>query len=115
MFNTTVLSSSRGGYLRLHGSNRDAWFSKDAGRDQKYGYLYTTEEMEKVVKRIRAISEKGRPAFVVANNHYKGKAVANSLQLKSLAEGRKVDAPENLVLEYPHLGDYTESGGLFSA
>jgi uncharacterized protein YecE (DUF72 family) len=38
--------------------------------------------------------------FVVTNNHYRGRAVANALMLQALAEGGKVAAPPPLFAEY---------------
>ena len=41
--------------------------------------------------------------FVVANNHFQGKAAVNALQLKHLITGIPVRAPEQLVHRYPEL------------
>jgi hypothetical protein len=40
---------------------------------------------------------------VVQNNHFRGKAVANALQMKSLLGGGRPPAPEGLLLAYPDL------------
>ncbi len=113
-FNRTEETDEKGAYIRLHGRNSDAWFSKDAGRDQKYDYLYSEKEITEVVKRIRSVSEKAGTSFIVANNHFKGKAVANSLQLKSVFSQGRVAAPDTLVHEYPFLSSIADTGGLFS-
>ena len=39
--------SASSGYLRLHGRNTKAWFSK-AGRDDTYNYLYSKDEMDSI-------------------------------------------------------------------
>jgi hypothetical protein len=45
--------------------------------------------------------------FIVTNNHYQGKAVANALMLKSMVEKKKVPAPEPLFARYGEvLRDY---------
>src|SRR5262245_51017252 len=36
-------------YLRLHGRNSAAWFDPSAGRDQKYDYLYSPDEVREIV------------------------------------------------------------------
>jgi len=41
----------------------------------------------------------------VANNHPKGQAAVNALELKSMLSGKKVQAPESLVEKYPQLRD----------
>lgn len=38
--------------------------------------------------------------FVVTNNHYRGKAVANALMLQSMVEGKPEPAPPGLFAEY---------------
>lgn len=91
------------GYVRLHGRNREAWFSREATRDQKYDYLYSPGELAAWLPRIRRLAEKTRLTFVVANNHYRGKAPANALELIRLLEGGRVEAPDPLVEAYPDL------------
>ena len=43
--------------------------------------------------------------FVAANNHPRGQAAANAVELKSLLLGEKVNAPETLIKTYPVLGE----------
>ena len=40
---------------------------------------------------------------MIQNNHFRGQAVANALQMKRLLQETKPAAPEDLVLRYPHL------------
>ncbi|MBM4142743.1 MAG: DUF72 domain-containing protein [Lentisphaerae bacterium] len=90
-------------YLRLHGRNYDAWFDRAAGRDETYNYLYSARELDEIVKRAVALAAKSQSLILVANNHYQGKEVANALQLKALATGRKVGVPPLLMEKYPAL------------
>ena len=48
-------------------------------------------------KRIEEMSKKAGKTFVLANNHPKGKAAANALELKSMLSGKQVRAPKPLV------------------
>jgi hypothetical protein len=48
---------------------------------------------------------------VVANNHPRGQAAVNALQLKSMLTGEKVKAPEMLVEAYPVLQDVSDAEG----
>jgi len=73
-------------YLRLHGRNRDSWFREGAGRDARYDYLYTPEEL-----------------IVVQNNHFRGQALVNALQLAHRLRSEPPPAPESLVRIYPQL------------
>ena len=41
--------------------------------------------------------------FVIQNNHFRGQALVNALQMKRLLQGGAPRAPEELVLAYPEL------------
>jgi uncharacterized protein YecE (DUF72 family) len=77
-------------YARLHGRNTRDWFRPDAGRDARYDYRYK-------------MAEGARDLFVIQNNHFRGQALANALQLRHLLEQRRPDAPAELVAAYPDL------------
>jgi uncharacterized protein YecE (DUF72 family) len=87
------------GYIRLHGRNAKAWFSRTAGRDEKYDYLYSPEELRGWVEAAESMSAADR-LFIVTNNHFQGKAVVNALQL-ARALGRTVEVPDSLRASYP--------------
>ena len=78
------------GYLRLHGRNSSAWFDRNAGRDQRYDYLYSAGELAEIRAVVEKISKKGKKIFIVGNNHFKGQAVINLLQIKAGLAGRKI-------------------------
>ncbi len=90
-------------YVRLHGRNAEAWFDEGAGRDRRYDYLYTTEELASWSERIRVLAASAADVFIIANNHYRGQGVANALELRALVEDRTVDAPPGILAAYPHL------------
>jgi uncharacterized protein YecE (DUF72 family) len=91
------------GYLRLHGRNADQWFRRDAGRDDKYDYLYEPAELEGLAAKARRISSVHEETSVVTNNHFAGKAVANGLELRALLLGERVPAPSEIVEAFPRL------------
>lgn len=93
------------GYVRLHGRNYKEWFSAKDDAGERYNYLYSPEELEPWVKRIKHVASSGRVTFVITNNHARAKAIANALQLIALVGGRKVQAPESLLQEYPELSE----------
>lgn len=99
------------GYVRLHGRNREAWFRKDAGRDERYDYLYGRAELEGIAARLKEVAVSSRNTFVVTNNHYGGKALANALEIKGLLEGRPPLAPPALRSAFPHLAEVTRPDG----
>lgn len=90
-------------YVRLHGRNYKNWFKQEAGRDERYNYLYTKEELEDWIKRIKDLGNQSSKVYVITNNHYRGQALANALQIKNLITGEKLDIPPLLVEQYPVL------------
>jgi len=90
-------------YVRLHGRNVRDWFRKNAGRDDRYNYLYSGPELEEWRQRIDLLKKEAPQVYVIANNHYRGQAVCNSLQLKSMLEKRAVSVPASLLPVYPRL------------
>jgi len=108
-------ATSRVGYLRLHGRNVDNWFRDDAGRDARYDYLYSSEELEPLAATARELSGQTEELFVVQNNHFRGQALVNTLQLKHMIEEQTPRAPSDLVRTYPELEEITatDQGRLF--
>jgi uncharacterized protein YecE (DUF72 family) len=104
----TKVTTSRFAYVRLHGRNDKNWFKKNAGRDQRYDYLYTKEELDEWVNRIKAMAETAEKIFIVTNNHYQGQAVANALQIKNKLTGDLFHLPSRLVDRFPALQSITE-------
>jgi uncharacterized protein YecE (DUF72 family) len=91
------------GYVRLHGRNARAWFSRTATRDEKYDYLYTEEEEGEWVERVRRLAGRTTETYVVANNHFRGQALVNALSIRSRLLGSAVKVPPPLLEAYPRL------------
>jgi uncharacterized protein YecE (DUF72 family) len=79
------------GYVRLHGRNAKAWFSKEAGRDEKYDYLYSREELRLWEEAIREME--AEKLFLILNNHFQGKAIANAFMLMKALGMEKIPPP----------------------
>ncbi len=62
-------------YFRLHGRNA-AWFRKGAGRDEVYDWQYSANEVAQIGQRIGRIAATAPRTLVVANNHFRGQALA---------------------------------------
>lgn len=92
----------RGGYFRMHGRNEEKWFSK-AGRDETYNYVYNSDELAGIKKRIGRLAEVFETLTVIANNHYRGAELANAIELKALLSGEKQSVPGGLLRSYPNL------------
>jgi uncharacterized protein YecE (DUF72 family) len=87
-------------YVRLHGRNYDQWFEADRAQD-RYNYLYTASELGPWKDKIAKLANQAAVTFVVANNHFEGKAAVNAIQLKHMITGHPVKAPGILVRHYP--------------
>ena len=94
-------------YLRLHGRNEASWFDPAAGRDARYDYLYAQDELAPLAADARVMGAQANALYAIANNHFKGQAFANALQLKHLILGIEPEAPEELVAAYPELSAVT--------
>ena len=101
----SALVTGESAYVRLHGRNYKAWFDRDAGRDERYNYLYTDEELDEWVEKIRDLSNQVDFVYAFANNHYRGQAPANALQIASKLAGAPVNVPDPLVETFPFLKD----------
>lgn len=95
--------TARVAYLRLHGRNSANWFRKDAGRDARYDYLYARDELRPLAEAVRVMAGHAAETFVVQNNHFRGKALVNALQMRQLLQGMEPAAPAQLVEAYPEL------------
>jgi uncharacterized protein YecE (DUF72 family) len=102
-FNLHVSGVGEHAYMRLHGRNARAWFSKGAGRDETYNYAYSGEELDQIANRAVKIASMSDSLTLVANNHYQGKEAMNALEIKARVTGRKVEVPSELLKRYPRL------------
>ena len=91
------------GYVRLHGRNYDHWFASNEQPHERYDYLYSVEELKPWAHRITRIAHAAETVFVITNNHFEAKAVANALQLISILRGPPVAVPEGVLEHYPQL------------
>lgn len=99
----TAYATGRVGYVRLHGRNQQAWFNDTLPSYERYNYLYGADELRPWVDRIVSIAEQADETYVVTNNHFQGKAVANAFEILA-ALGRPPRAlPEELTAAYPRL------------
>jgi uncharacterized protein YecE (DUF72 family) len=101
----SALTTSPVGYVRLHGRNYQDWFREEAHRDDRYNYLYSLEELEPWIVRIKQVVAQTKETYVITNNHFLGKAVVNALELKATLEGQPVSAPLPLFEKYPRLNN----------
>jgi uncharacterized protein YecE (DUF72 family) len=92
-------------YLRLHGRNVGDWFREGAGRDARYDYRYAMTELEPLAGSVVRMADEAAEVIVVQNNHFRGQAMANALQLGHLVGRDRPAAPASLVDAYPDLAE----------
>ena len=90
-------------YVRLHGRNKLDWFRENADRDDRYNYCYSPEELAEWLNRINILTGDSETLYVIANNHFRGQAFANAIELKQLYTGGAVSVPPHMFDTYPQL------------
>ena len=100
-----AITTSQIGYVRLHGRNYQDWFREKAPRDDRYNYLYSADELEPWITRIKEVAAKTKESYVITNNHFRGQAVVNALEIKATIMEQRVVAPAPLFETYPELAD----------
>ena len=70
-------------YFRLHGRNEKTWFA-DEGRDARYDYNYNMLELNQIAEKIKELAALAKKIFISGNNHYKGSAYNNLIDLKKI-------------------------------
>ena len=88
-------------YFRFHGRNAARWFGPDTSNVERYNYLYSERELAPWAKRIAKANAK--KVFAILNNHFRGQAVANALELQHALTGATPEVPETLREAYPTL------------
>lgn len=89
------------GYFRLHGRNYQNWFREGAGRDARYDYLYTKSEIVVLSNQIHHVQESAQESYAITNNHFRGQAVVNALEILEAIEGARPAVPPLLAKAYP--------------
>ncbi|HOX39642.1 MAG TPA: DUF72 domain-containing protein [Candidatus Brocadiia bacterium] len=98
-------------YFRLHGRNAKTWFNdaaggdsgSDTGRHARYDYLYGEDELREIAGKVLEAMERAGRTFLFANNHPKGKALGNVIQIKAMLEGGLVRVPDAMLEAFPQL------------
>jgi uncharacterized protein YecE (DUF72 family) len=92
------------GYLRLHGRNAAAWFAEDSDAAERYNYRYASDELEALQEIAEILSRHARDTYLITNNHFRGQAVYNALDLRARLRRANVPVPPPLLKAYPELG-----------
>ena len=87
------VASGETAYVRFHGRNYEKWWNHKESWE-RYDYLYSPQELGPWVERIGSMAE-SRDTYVITNNHFRGQAVVNAIDLKT-SLGQPVRIPETL-------------------
>jgi len=107
------------GYVRLHGRNYQQWFRKEGNVLERYDYLYSRDELEPWLDRIKEVAQKAKQTFVITNNHARGQSLVNAFEILAELEEERVPGPIKLIDTYPRLAesvvpdDEVRQGSLF--
>jgi uncharacterized protein YecE (DUF72 family) len=99
----TARVTSPVGYLRLHGRNADAWFAEDSNAAERYNYRYVSEELQALQEITEALSRRAQETYLITNNHFRGQAAFNALELRARVRRAAVPVPPPLLNAYPEL------------
>jgi uncharacterized protein YecE (DUF72 family) len=99
----THVVTSPVGYLRLHGRNTATWFAERADAAARYDYRYPAEELEALVDVVEVLSRQARETYLIMNNHFRGQAALNALELRHHLRRAPVPVPPPLLMAYPEL------------
>lgn len=74
-------------YVRFHGRNYDIWYreeKEDDFRINRYDYLYTSQQLEPWVPRIKEADKDFNKVRVYFNNHGRSKSAKNAFELMNM-------------------------------
>ncbi len=91
------------GYLRLHGRNYQNWFKEGAGRNARYDYLYSKQEVGDIARLLRVIKQDADETYAITNNHFRGQALVNALEIVEELDARPPAVPPLLAEAYPRI------------
>ena len=100
-----AITTSPVGYVRMHGRNYQNWFRDKAPRDERYNYLYSLDELDPWLTRIKQVAKQTHETYVITNNHFRGQAVVNAVEIKAALAEEPVPAPEPLFEHYERLAE----------
>jgi uncharacterized protein YecE (DUF72 family) len=92
-------------YVRFHGRNYDIWYGDESEGDQRinrYDYLYSAEQLDSWVPRIKEAEKNASKVRVFFNNHGRSKAVRNAFDMMDLLRiehrGKEIKLQEQRTL-----------------
>jgi uncharacterized protein YecE (DUF72 family) len=72
--------------VRFHGRNRATWEKQGITTAERFNYLYSENELQDWVPRIKGLSERTQQCHVLFNNCHEDKAVNNARQIRLMLD-----------------------------
>ena len=98
------------GLSPLHGRNAAMWFAEETSAAARYDYRYSAEELQDLVDAVEVISRRARDTYLITNNHFRGQAALNALELKHGLRRSPIPVPPPLLAAYPESPAYRGAG-----
>ena len=84
-------------YFRFHGRNAEMWWKGDS--ETRYKYLYSNDEINELAEKIKKASEQTNLLFALLNNHWRGYAPRNAVDIKNALQIPFKELPVQIPLE----------------
>lgn len=84
-------------YFRFHGRNAEMWWKGDS--ESRHKYLYSTEEINELAEKVKAASEQTNLTFALFNNHWRGYAPRNGVDMKKALQLPFIELPMQTTLQ----------------
>jgi uncharacterized protein YecE (DUF72 family) len=96
-------------YFRFHGRNSETWWKGNS--ETRYKYLYSTDEINELASKVKVASEQTNLTFALFNNHWRGYAPRNAVDMMKALQLPFTDLPMQTTLqddevETPRVGNY---------
>jgi uncharacterized protein YecE (DUF72 family) len=83
-------------YFRFHGRNAEMWWKGDS--ETRYKYLYSSDEINELVEKVKVASEQSSLTFALFNNHWRGYAPRNAVDIMKALQLPFRDFPMQVAL-----------------
>ena len=80
----TAVATTKLGYIRFHGRNKETWFGGDSS--QRYNYLYSDNELKDWIPNIKHLSNATDEVLIFFNNCHVGHAAKNALKMQDMLQ-----------------------------
>lgn len=72
-------------------------------------FLSTGKGLGSLIGMIRRVAASAPETYVILNNHIRGQALANALELKRMLTGQRLNVPQTLTRHFPELAESQET------